>query len=466
MSSVRLIDCLGTTPELAEIFSNESVLQAMLNFESALARAEASLKIIPPSAAREISKAAKASGFDAASLAVAASRAGTPAIPLVKALTAKVHRSSAEGARFVHWGATSQDVTDTAMVLLLWRVRLVFERDLDGLEQALDRISDSHSESVALGRTLLQPAPPVTLGLRAAGWLGAVRRCGEALSRAFDEALVVQLGGASGTMAALGSNGVKVGEAIARELNLKYPDAPWHAHRDRVATLISACAILTGTLGKMARDISLLMQAEIAEVCEPGGKGRGGSSTMPHKANPIGCSLAIAAGLRTPGLVASYLSAMVQEHERAAGGTQAEWSIISDLVQATGVALASMKEVAAGLTVDPARMRENIEATHGSVFAERAMMLMAPKIGRGAAHKILEKAARNATKEGRRLSEVLAEMPDAARHLDREALRRLEEPEEYLGVAEEFRERLIARRKVHERNGKRSKARNARKNKG
>lgn len=443
MSSVRLIDCLATTAELAEIFSDRMVLQAMLDFESGLARAEASLKIIPSSAAREISKSAKGKGFDLGALGAAGLRAGTPAIPLVTALTAKVRKSSAGAARFVHWGATSQDVTDTALVLLLKRVERAFRRDLADLEKALHRISVSHARTVALGRTLLQPAPPMTFGLRAAGWLGAVRRCNRRLRASFEDALVVQFGGASGTLAALGRNGVRVGKALAGELDLGCPDAPWHTHRDRLAVLVCACGVLTGELGKMARDISLLMQHEIAEVAEPGGEGRGGSSTMPHKKNPIGCALTIAAAIRTPGLVGAYLSAMVQENERAAGGIQAEWSIVSELVQSTGLAVASMKEVADGLTVDATRMKKNIEATRGLVFAERAMMAMAPAMGREAAHEILERAARRVTEQGGSLSEVLGAMPEVAGHLDRKLLNRLEAAEDYLGVAEEFRKSLL-----------------------
>ena len=442
MSSVRLIDCLATTAELAGIFSDGATLQAMLDFESGLARAEASLKIIPRSAAREISKSAKAEGFDLDTLCAAGLRAGTPAIPLVKALTARVRKSGAGAARFVHWGATSQDVTDTALVLLLKRAEQAIRRDLDELERALRRISVSHARTVALARTLLQPAPPVTLGLRAAGWLGGVQRCNQRLRASFEDALVIQFGGASGTLAALGGRGIRVGKGLARELGLGYPDAPWHTHRGRLATLVCACGVLTGELGKMARDISLLMQYEIAEVAEPGGEDRGGSSTMPHKKNPIGCALTIAAALRTPGLVGAYLSAMVQEHERATGGIQAEWPIVSELVQATGLAVASMKEVAEGLTVDAKRMKKNIEATRGLVFAERAMMAMAPAMGREAAHEILERAARQVTEQGRKLAEVLAGMPEVAGHL-RSKISQLETPQDYLGVAEEFRKSLL-----------------------
>jgi len=268
--------------------------------------------------------------------------------------------------------------------------------------------------------------------------LGAVRRGRKRLRSCFEEALVVQFGGASGTLAALGDRGVEVAKALAGELGLRLPEAPWHSQRDRLAALVSACAILTGSLGKMARDIGLLMQTEVAEVREPGGEGRGGSSTMPHKHNPVGCIVTLAAANRVPGLVASFLSGMVQEHERAAGGWQAEWPTVADVVESTGLATASMAEVAAGLSVDPARMRSNIEATEGVVFAEKAMMLLAAKLGREPAQKILEQAARGSIASGRRLSQVLAEIPEVARHLDRETLSKLDRPEDYLGATEAF----------------------------
>jgi 3-carboxy-cis,cis-muconate cycloisomerase len=295
-----------------------------------------------------------------------------------------------------------------------------------------------------LGRTLMQPAPPTTFGLKAAGWLNAIRRSHQRLNNAFAATLIVQFGGASGTLASLGEQGLAVGRALADELGLGLPDAPWHTHRDRLAELICACGILTGSLGKMARDISLLMQGEVGEAAEPSEPGRGGSSTMPHKRNPTGCSLALAAAVRVPGLVAGFLSAMVQEHERALGGWQSEWPTVSGIIQTCGLAAASMAEVAEGLTVDPARMRTNLEATKGVIFAERAMMLLGNKLGRDVAHKLLEGATRKSIAEGRSLAGVLADMPEVTQHLDSATVRELDVPEQYLGMADEFRTRLLA----------------------
>lgn len=446
---VRLIESLGTTEALAQLFSDESILRAMLDFEAALARAEAHCGIIPASAADAITSAATLDTIAADTLPHDIMRAGTPGIPLVKALTKRVREHDRAAAGFVHWGATSQDVADTARILILKKTQPILEGDIARLESGLRRLAGKHENTVMLGRTLMQPAPPVTFGLKAAGWLGAIERTSKHLEAAFAETLIVQFGGASGTLASLGTQGIEVGRALAKELDLDFPDAPWHSHRDRLGFLISACGVLTGSLGKMARDISLLMQSEIAEVAEPAGDGRGGSSTMPQKRNPIGCSLTLAAAQRVPGLVSSFLSGMIQEHERGVGGWQAEWPTIAATVQATGMAVASMAEVAQGLTVDEARMRANIDATRGAIFAEKAMMVLGQKLGRDVAHKLLEEATRKAAEEGRHLAEILGETPEIAGRLDVNMLRELEIPEKYLGVSNEFRKRLLGSSESH-----------------
>jgi len=440
----RLIESLATTEPLAELFSDQSVLQAMLDFEVALARAEARVGVVPPAAAEHIAAVAKADGFDMAALAHAMLRAATAAIPVVKALTEKVCARNPEAARYVHWGATSQDVADTALILLLKRARPLLDNDLSRLETALPELSDRHKNTAMLGRTLMQAAPPVTFGLKAAGWLAAVRRSRARMDAAFAEALIVQLGGATGTLASLGERGVTVAHELAKELELGCPEAPWHTHRDRLANLVCCCGVLTGTLGKMARDVSLLMQNEVAEAAESGGNGRGGSSTMPHKRNPAGSTLTLAAAQRVPGLVATFLSAMVQEHERAVGGWQAEWPVVAAVIQSTGLAAASMAEVAAELTVDVERMRANLDATKGAIFAERAMILLGSKLGRDVAHRVLEEATKKSVAQARHLAEVLAEMPEITAHIDHAALEQLEVPEQYLGSAEAFRQALLS----------------------
>ena len=443
--SGRLIESLATTPALAALFSDESVLQAMLDFETALARAEARTGLIPSQAADAIMAAAKTGSFDISALADATFRAGTPAIPLVKILTDQVRKADAEAARFVHWGATSQDVADTAMSILLKRAEPILIGDLERLEKSLADLSERHKDSVMLGRTLLQAAPPVTFGLKAAGWLAAVRRGRRRFQNALQAAAVLQFGGATGTLASLGDRGILVSKSLSAELGLgDCPLAPWHTQRDELATLICAGGVLTGSLGKMARDISLLMQNEVEEANEPGGEDRGGSSTMPNKRNPTACALTLAAAHRVPGLVASFLSAMLQEHERGVGGWQAEWPIVAAVVQSTGVAIASMAEAADGLSVHPQKMRRNIEKTKGAIFAERAMMLLGAKLGRDVAHKILDAAVRKSAEQGRNLSAVLAEIPEVTIHVGLAELKQVEAPGQYLGSAETFRRALIS----------------------
>jgi 3-carboxy-cis,cis-muconate cycloisomerase len=442
-----LIDGLATTAPLAELFSDESLLRAMLDFEVALARVQAQAGMIPEAAANAIASSAQPALFDVNTLTRDTLRAGTPGIPLVKALTERVRVGNPTAAGYVHWGATSQDVADTALVLVLKKAQTILEADLMRAEEALRRLSGQYAHTVMLGRTLLQGGPPITFGLKAAGWLGSIHRSRARLNAAFAEGLVLQFGGASGTLAALGNRGLEIAQALAKELGLTLPDAPWHTHRDRLAALMCACGVLTGSLGKIARDISLLMQGEVAEVAEPAAAGRGGSSTMPNKRNPIGSSITLAAAHRVPGMVSSFLAAVIQEHERATGGWQSESPTIAGIMQATGLAAESMAEVLEGLTVDPAQMRANLDATKGVIFAERAMMLLAPHLGRDVAHKLVEQAARQSLEQKRHLRDVLGEMPEVARLLDRATLENLEVPEEYLGMADTFRVRLLPAQK-------------------
>jgi len=435
----RLIESLASTEALAELFSDHSILRALLQFEVALATVESRLGVIPTSAAQSIAASANPDAFDTAELSRKSLRAGTPSIPFVKALMERVRSTNKSAADFVHWGATSQDVSDTALILLLKQSESLIDADLARCEKALRALSERHRDTMMLGRTLLQAAPPTTFGLKAAGWLGAVRRGRERLAHAFAEALVIQFGGAVGTLAMLGDKGSIVARELATELKLAYPDAPWHTHRDRLGALICVCGVLTGSLGKIARDVSLLMQTEVGEASEPAGEGRGGSSTMPHKRNPIGCAMTTAAATRVPGMVASYLTAMAQEHERSVGGSQSEWPTVAAVIQATGLAAASVAEITEGLTVDTARMRRNLDETRGIVFAEKVMTLLSGKLDREKAHQLLEVAARKVVDEKRTLAEVLAGMSEIRDLLDKADLQQLAEAEDYLGSAESFR---------------------------
>ena len=340
---------------------------------------------------------------------------------------------------FVHWGATSQDVSDTALVLCLARALPILQSDHEQLTGALRRLSNQHADTIMLGRTLLQPAPPITFGLKAAGWFAAVSRTGAQMIAAGHGACVLQFGGATGTLAALGPHGLAVAAELARELELKDPGAPWHAHRDRLASLVTACGVYCGTLAKIARDVTLLMQYEVAEAAEPGG----GSSTMPHKQNPVACGIALAAATRVPGLVAAFLAAMPNEHERGVGAWAAEAPTLVAVVQATGAAVASVRDAIGALGVDPDRMRANLVATGGVVFAERAMMLLAPALGREAARCIIADALATARRDGQPFAAALAANADVAAALTPGELSSMESPEAYLGAADELRRRLL-----------------------
>jgi 3-carboxy-cis,cis-muconate cycloisomerase len=435
-----LIDYLATTDALSEMFSDRAVLQAMLDFEVGLAAAEARVGIIPQRAADAIRSAARADEYDADALARDGRVQATLSIPLVKTLTTRVKEQDPDSARFVHWGATSQDVADTAMALVLKRVQPILARDHQRLENTLRRLSDQHANTVMLGRTLLQPASPITFGLKAAGWVAGLGSGWRRLQLSFTECQIIQCGGASGTLAVLGQRGLEVCDALAAELDLARPPGPWHTNRDRLAALVAACGIYAGTLAKIAGDITLLMQDEVGEAAEPGG----GSSTLPHKRNPSGCTVTIAAAARLPGLVSTFLTTMAQEHERGAGGWQAEWPTLAAAVQSTGAALASLADVAGGLLVYPDRMRQNIERTNGVIFAERVMALAAPKAGKEATQALVAAALSRSRESGGSFREALMASPESRQLLSADELRTIDAPEQYLGSAEAIRQRLLA----------------------
>jgi len=437
--SSRLLESLGTTEELADLFSDRSVLEALLRFESALARAQARLGIIPPFAAEVIVQAANQDNFDAETIGRDARGSASLAVPLVNMLTARATAIDEVAGRFVHWGATSQDAVDTAMSLLLARAKTILARDHNSLEQFLRTLSNEHAGSVMLGRTLLQPAPPITFGYKVAGWYGGLRRAWRRLEASFIGVVMLQFGGAVGTLAAYGQRGTYLAAELGRELNLPVPGAPWHAHRDRFATLVADCGVYTAALGKIARDISLLMQHEVAEVAEVGG----GSSAMPNKRNPAKSALALAVANRVPGLVAACLMSMVHEHERAVGGWQAEWPIVAGVIESTGSALAAITESIRGLTAFPKRMRINLEATQGVIFAEKASLLLQTQIGRESTQRVLAEAVQEALERKRPFREILRGRQEIASLLSTEQIDALDVPENYLGAVEHFRKKLL-----------------------
>jgi 3-carboxy-cis,cis-muconate cycloisomerase len=437
---------LFVPPALAKAFNDTARIERMLEFEAALARAEARTGVIPGAAAEAIAHACRAEAYDLGALHAAAMDSGNLAIPLVAALTRRVGDIDADAKGWVHWGATSQDVIDTGLVLQL-REGLVFvEAELDRLREALATQADAHRRTVMPGRTWLQQASPVTLGGKLAACLAAFDRDRARLDALKRNLFVVQLGGAAGNLAALGERGIDVTRALAAELKLDVPPTPWHTQRDRLCECASVLGIVTADAGKLARDLALLAQTEVGEAFEPSAPGRGGSSTMPQKRNPVGAAIALSAATRVPGLVATMLVAAVQEHERGLGNWPAEWDTLPRIVELCGSALVAVAQVLSGLRVDAERMRANIELTQGQLFAEAAQMALAPKLGRDIAHGLVAEACRRAASEGRHVRDVLAETPPAREALDRAALTALFDPQQYLGSNDVYIDRVLRNR--------------------
>lgn len=433
-----------STEAMRSVFSGRAAVQRMLDFEAALARAEALHGVIPAAAVAPIAACCDAAQADLHKLAAAAAPAGNLAIPLVKELTARVAQADAEAAKYVHWGATSQDAIDTGMVLQLRDALSLIEAGLAQLADALAQQAEAHRDTVMIGRTWMQHALPVTFGLKAAGWLDAVHRHQDRLAELRTRVLALQFGGAAGTLASLGAYAMPVANALAADLRLVLPDTPWHTQRDRIAEAAAMLGMLTGTLGKIARDISLMMQTDVAEAAEPAAEGKGGSSTMPHKRNPVGCAAALAAAVRVPGLVSTILSGMVQEHERALGGWQAEWDTLPEIACLTSGALRQMRVAVSGLNVNAARMRDNIDATQGQIMAEAVMLALGGKLGRLPAHHLVENACRKAASTGQHLRDVLAQEPAVLAELPFSELERLLDPAGYTGQAAAFTDRVLA----------------------
>ena len=446
--SSSLLGPLFSSAAMRAVVDDRARLQRMLDFESALARAEAALGVIPAGTAKPIADACQADRFDIAAIAEEAVAAGNVAIPLVKALTAEVAESDGEAARYVHWGATSQDVIDTALVLELRAAIDALAADLDRAIAAFSKLAGQHRRTPMVGRTWLQHAVPIPFGLKLAGYAAALGRSRDRLERLRKEALVLQFGGAAGTLAALGARGLDVTDKLAALLDLSAPEAPWHSHADRLAEVASALAILCGTCGKIARDVSLLMQTEVAEAFEPAAPGRGGSSTMPHKRNPTAAATALAAAHIAPQLAATILAAQTQEHERALGGWQAEWPTFPALVLVTSGALRAVTDIAEGLEVDPAHMRANLDLTQGLALAEALSVALANKIGKPQAHQIVEEACKKAIQEKRNLQDVIAEDARVTAQLNAGDIAKLFEPMAYMGVAQTFIDRLVASAKA------------------
>jgi 3-carboxy-cis,cis-muconate cycloisomerase len=419
-------------------------LQNMLDFEAALARAEAAAGVIPARAAAPIAAACRAESFDLAGLAEAAMRSGNLAIPLVKALTASVAKADPDASRYVHWGATSQDVIDTATMLTLRAGIDALLTDIDRAIAGFAGLARQHRDTPMVARTWLQHALPMPFGLKLAEYAAALHRSRQRLRRLRAETLALQFGGAAGTLAALGDKGILVSEKLAEVLKLPLPDAPWHTHRDRIAEAASVFAIIAGSCGKIARDVTLMMQTDVGEAFEPSGEGRGGSSTMPHKRNPVAAASALGAASMAPNLAATIFAAQVQEHERSAGPWHAEWPTLPTLMLVTSGALAAIVDLSEGLEVDAARMRANLDATCGLIMAEAVTFSLAEKVGKSDAHHLIEAASKKAVADKKHLRDVLSADPKITAHLDAAKLAELFEPMAYQGVSQALIDRLLA----------------------
>jgi 3-carboxy-cis,cis-muconate cycloisomerase len=418
-------------------------LQRMLDFLVALARAEAAVGLMPALASDEIANAAKPERYDVKALGEDAAAAGNIVIPLIDALIAEVAKSDAAAAAYVRWGASSQDVLDTALVLELRAAIDVLIADLGRAIDGFAALVGRHRRTATVGRNAMQHASPMPFGLKLAGYAAALARSRERLRRLRREALVLQFGDAVGTLAALNDRGLDVAERLAALLDLPLPEAPWHSHHDRLAEVASAFAILTGTCGKIARDISLLMQTDIAEAFEPTTAGRSGAANLPHKRSHAAVATALAAAAMAPNLLSTILAAQVHEHEGAHGSWQAEWPAFSMLALVTSGALAATVRIAEGLEIDSERMRANLGETRGMIMADAVSLALTPKLGRQQAQQIVEAASRKAADSKRDLQAVLSEDDRVKLNLTVGELATLFEPMAYQGVAQTLIDRIV-----------------------
>ncbi len=437
MPADRLFGPSLTIPVMAEAVSDESWLRAMLDVEAAIAAAEAAAGVIPAGAAAAIRAACARARIDLTRLGEEAAAAATPVVPLVQALTAAV---PGEAGGFVHWGATSQDVIDTAMMLVSRRALDVLLVELDGLASGCAVLARRHRATVMPGRTLLQQALPITFGLKAAGWLMAVLEARDQAGRVRETRLAAQLGGATGTLASLGDRGLDVLAGLARELGLAEPVLPWHASRGRVVELALALAAAGGAASKIAVDVALLMQTEVAEAAEGT---PGGSSAMPHKRNPVGAVEVDACFRGLQAQVAVLVASQRVEHERAAGAWQAEWPALSEAFRLAGGACGRARIVVEQLRVDEGRMRANLDVGGGLMLAEHVAMLLAAKVGRTAAQRLVRAAAARAAAGGSFREELLDD-PEIAAHLRPAEVDAALDPRGYLGSSAALIDRALA----------------------
>ena len=438
VDSILFRDAFGT-PTMRDIFSDRALIARCIDVEVALARAEARCGVIPAEAADVIAKASQIERIDFDHMRDETDIVGYPILPLVHQLVAMC----GESGRYIHWGATTQDIMDTANVLQIRAALDVVDADIRALRGILADLAKKHRDTPMAGRTHLQQALPVTFGYKVAIWLAMFDRHQERLAQLRERVLVVGFAGAAGTLASLGAKGFEVQKALAEELKLAVPATTWHVARDALAETVNLLALITGSLGKIAVDVMIMASTEFGELYEPFVKGRGASSTMPQKRNPISSELMLAAAKAVRQHAGLMVDAMIQDFERATGPWHAEWIALPESFIFTAGALRQAKFALGGLIVDTGKMRDNLDISRGLIVAEAVMMGLAPATGRQQAHDIVYDACRTVNDKGGTLAEALAALPDVTKHFDRAAIDRLTDPANYLGLAPQMVDRAI-----------------------
>jgi 3-carboxy-cis,cis-muconate cycloisomerase len=438
LDSILFRDAFGT-PQMREVFSDVATVARYAEVEVALAKAEAKCGVIPQDAADQIAARTDVAALDFDLLRQETDVVGYPILPLVHQMV----KQCGEAGRYVHWGATTQDIMDTAVVLQLRAGLEIVEQDIAALRKILADLSRRYRDTPMAGRTHLQQALPVTFGYKTAIWLAMFDRHAQRISELKPRVLVGQFAGAAGTLASLGDKGFEVQEALCAELRLGVPASTWHVARDGFAEAVNFLALVTGSLGKIALDIMIMASTEFAEVYEPFVKGRGASSTMPQKRNPISSELMLAASKAVRQHAGLMLDAMVQDFERATGPWHAEWMAIPESFVLTAGALHQAKFALAGLVVDESKMNENLAVSRGLIVAEAVMMGLAPQIGRQEAHDVVYDACRLANEKGLTLADALSSDPRVSARIDRATIEALTSPKNYLGLAPAMVDRVL-----------------------
>jgi 3-carboxy-cis,cis-muconate cycloisomerase len=438
LDSILFRDAFGTPP-MREVFSDIALISRYAEVEIALAKAEARCGVIPQEAADSIARLTDVSALDFDLLRQETDTVGYPILPLVHQMV----KQCGEAGRYVHWGATTQDIMDTAVILQVRDGLAIVERDIADLRRILADLSTRYRDTPMAGRTHLQQALPITFGYKTAIWLAMFDRHAERLNQLKPRVLVGEFAGAAGTLASLGDKGLEVQAALCEELGLGVPVSTWHVARDGLAEVVNFFGLVTGSLGKVALDLMILASTEFGEVYEPFVKGRGASSTMPQKRNPISSELMLAACKGVRQHAGLMLDAMVQDLERATGPWHAEWMAIPESFVLTAGALHQAKFALGGLIVDEAKMAENLDLSRGLIVAEAVMMGLAPQIGRQRAHDVVYDACRVVNTRGGTLADALAADPEVSARIDRATIDRLTAPRNYLGLAPEMVDRVL-----------------------